>query len=156
MPRTTIELPYTVEYLSILDADGRVDTALDPQLDDALLLKLYRTMLLARRFDERMLALQRQGRIGTFGPIKGQEAAQLGSVCALRDTDWMVPAFREGAAMIWRGTALESILSFWGGREKAQPARPSAASPSRCRWRRSCRTPSASPGRRATRTIPPW
>ncbi len=118
MPRTTLALPYTVDYLSILDADGTVDTPLDPQLDDALLLKLYRTMLLARRFDERMLALQRQGRMGTFGPIKGQEAAQLGSICVLRDTDWMVPAFREGAAMIWRGTALESILSFWGGREE--------------------------------------
>jgi pyruvate dehydrogenase E1 component alpha subunit len=118
MPRTTLALPYTVDYLSILDAEGAVDAALDPQLDQALLLKLYRTMLLARRFDERMLALQRQGRIGTFGPIKGQEAAQLGSVCVLRDTDWMVPAFREAAAMIWRGAALESILLFWGGREE--------------------------------------
>jgi pyruvate dehydrogenase E1 component alpha subunit len=118
MPRTTLTLPYTVDYLSILDADGTVDTTLDPQLDDAFLLKLYRTMLLARRFDERMLALQRQGRIGTFGPIKGQEAAQLGSICVLRDTDWMVPAFREGAAMIWRGASLESLLLFWGGREE--------------------------------------
>ena len=118
MPRTTVALPYTVEYLSILDVDGNVDTTLEPQLDGEFLLKLYRTMLLARRFDERMLALQRQGRIGTFGPIKGQEAAQLGTICALRDTDWMVPAFREGAAMLWRGTPLEHILLFWGGREE--------------------------------------
>jgi pyruvate dehydrogenase E1 component alpha subunit len=118
MPRTTIDLPYAVEYLSVLDADGNLDTALEPPLDDALLLKLYRTMLLARRFDERMLALQRQGRIGTFGPIKGQEAAQLGTICALRETDWMVPAFREGAAMLWRGTPLESLLLFWAGREE--------------------------------------
>jgi len=118
MPRTTIPLPYTVEYLSILDAAGQVDDALDPHLDEALLLKLYRTMLLARRFDERMLILQRQGRIGTFGPIRGQEAAQLGAVCTLRPTDWMVPAFREGAAMIWRGTPLENLLLFWAGREE--------------------------------------
>jgi len=75
MPRTTIELPYAVEYLSILDEEGNVDSSLDPKLNDELLLQLYRTMLLARRFDERLLALQRQGRIGTYGPIKGQEAA---------------------------------------------------------------------------------
>jgi pyruvate dehydrogenase E1 component alpha subunit len=118
MPRTTIPLPYTIDYLSILDTDGNLDAALDPHLDDALLLKLYRTMLLARRFDERLVALQRQGRIGTYGPNKGQEAAQLGSVCALRDTDWMVPAFREGAAMLWRGTTMESLLLFWAGREE--------------------------------------
>jgi pyruvate dehydrogenase E1 component alpha subunit len=118
MPRKTIELPYTVEYLSILDADGVVDTALEPATDDTLLLRLYRTMLLARRFDERMLALQRQGRLGTFGPIKGQEAAQLGTVCALRDSDWMVPSFREGAALLWRGVPLDNILLFWGGREE--------------------------------------
>ncbi|MGD0946769.1 MAG: hypothetical protein ABSA52_04990 [Candidatus Binatia bacterium] len=55
MPRTTMELPHAVEYLSILDAEGNVDTAIEPKLDDALLLRLYRTMLLARRFNERML-----------------------------------------------------------------------------------------------------
>jgi len=120
MPRATIHLPYTVEHLSILDAEGNVDAALDPNLDAALLLKLYRTMLLARRLDERMLALQRQGRIGTFGPIKGQEAAQLGSICVLRDTDWMVPAFREAAALLWRGTRIEDLLLFWAGREEGQ------------------------------------
>ncbi len=118
MPRTTIPLPYTVEYLSILDADDNVDPQLDPHLDDALLLKLYRTMVLARRFDERMVALQRQGRIGTYGPAKGQEAAALGSVCALRATDWIVPAFREGAAMLWRGTPLANLILFWAGREE--------------------------------------
>src|SRR3990170_346658 len=118
MPRTTIELPYAVEYLSILDEEGNVDSSLDPKLNDELLLQLYRTMLLARRFDERLLALQRQGRIGTYGPIKGQEAAQLGSICVLRDSDWMVPAFRECAAMLWRGVPMDNLLLFWAGREE--------------------------------------
>jgi len=118
MPRTTIELPYAVEYLSILDEEGNVDSSLDPKLNDKLLLQLYRTMLLARRFDERLLALQRQGRIGTYGPIKGQEAAQLGSICVLRDSDWMVPAFRECAAMLWRGVPMDNLLLFWAGREE--------------------------------------
>ena len=70
MPRNEIELPYKIEYLSILDQDGNLDDALEPDIPDGLLLKLFRAMLSGRRFDERMLNLQRQGRIGTFPPRK--------------------------------------------------------------------------------------
>jgi pyruvate dehydrogenase E1 component alpha subunit len=87
-----------------------VDKKRDPAIPKDLLLKLYRAMILGRRFDERLLALQRQGRIGTFPPISGQEAAQLGAVAALRPEDWMVPAFRETAAEVWRGRRLESVI----------------------------------------------
>jgi pyruvate dehydrogenase E1 component alpha subunit len=115
MPRQEIDLPYHVDYLSILDEHGNLDKELEPDLPAELLLKLLRFMMLGRRFDERMLDLQRQGRIGTFGPIKGQEASQLGAVAALRDSDWMVPAFREAAAEMWRGKAPESFLLYYGG-----------------------------------------
>ena len=94
MPTKEIDLPYHIEYLSILDQDGQIDESLEPQLSDELLLKLYRTMLLGRRFDERMLILQRQGKIGTFAPLKGQEA-QIGAAAALNPDDWIVPSFRE-------------------------------------------------------------
>src|SRR5207249_1512432 len=123
MPRTILEPRSHVEYLSILDSDGNLDAALEPRLSPAELKSLYRAMLLGRRFDERMVRLQRQGRIGTFAPIKGQEASQLGSVFTLRATDWMVPSFRETAAMIWRGWPLEKILLFFAGYvEGGQPA----------------------------------
>ena len=80
-------------------------------------------MLLGRRLDERMVRLQRQGRIGTFAPTKGQEAAQVGSIYTLRPTDWMVPSFRETAAMIWRGWPIEKLLLFFSGHlEGGQPA----------------------------------
>jgi pyruvate dehydrogenase E1 component alpha subunit len=115
MPRTIIEPQFTIEHLSILDSDGNLDSALEPQIAPEELRRLYRAMLLARRFDERMLRLQRQGRIGTFAPIKGQEAAQLGSVATLRRTDWMVPSFRETGAMLWRGWTMEKILLFFSG-----------------------------------------
>ncbi len=115
MPRKVIDLPYQVEYLSILDEDGNVDEDLEPDLSEDLLLKLYRAMLLARRFDERMLKLQRQGRIGTFAPIQGQEAAQLGPIAHLQPSDWMVPAFREAAAEAWRGRSMENVLLYYGG-----------------------------------------
>jgi pyruvate dehydrogenase E1 component alpha subunit len=76
---------------------------------------MYRAMVWGRITDERMLKLQRQGRIGTFAPITGQEAAQLGAVAALRASDWMVPSFRETAAEIWRGKPMENFIIYFGG-----------------------------------------
>jgi pyruvate dehydrogenase E1 component alpha subunit len=76
---------------------------------------MHEKMLLARHFDERMFSLQRQGRLGTFAPVKGQEAAQIGAVAALNDSDWIVPAFREVAAYVWRGLPLEGLLLYNAG-----------------------------------------
>src|ERR671937_1648283 len=123
MPRTPLEPRFTVEYLSILDAEGTLDSALDPGLPPDLLDRMYRAMLVGRRLDERMVRLQRQGRIGTFAPIKGQEASQIGSVATLTPRDWMVPSFRETAAMLWRGWPIEKMLMcFAGYLEGGQPA----------------------------------
>ncbi len=123
MPRRLLEPRFQIEYLSILDAEGSLDAALEPEIPPDSLKRIYRAMVLGRRLDERMVRLQRQGRIGTFAPIKGQEAAQMGSVFALRPTDWMVPSFRETAAMIWRGWPIEKLLLFFAGRlEGSQPA----------------------------------
>jgi len=115
MPRNTIDIPDKIEYLSILNEKGELDASLEPDIPEELLLKLYRAILLGRKFDERLLNLQRQGRIGTFPPISGQEAAQLGAVALLRPSDWMVPAFRETAAEIWRGRSLESVIIYNNG-----------------------------------------
>ncbi len=115
MPRKKITISEKIETLSILDEKGRLDKKLEPDIPQDALLKLHRTMLLARKFDERLLNLQRQGRIGTFAPIKGQEAAQLGTIAHLRPADWMVPAFRETAAELWRGRSLESIIVYNNG-----------------------------------------
>lgn len=123
MPRTVLEPRFHVEHLSILDSEGNLDTALEPKLSPEELKSLYRAMVLGRRLDERMVRLQRQGRIGTFAPVKGQEASQLGSAFTLRPTDWMVPSFREAAAMVWRGWPIEKLLLFFAGYvEGGQPA----------------------------------
>src|SRR5512132_3602108 len=115
MPRTALEPRFQVEHLSVLDSEGTLDTSLEPKLSADDLSSLYRSMLLGRRLDERMVRLQRQGRIGTFAPIKGQEASQIGSVFTLRRQDWMVPSFRETAAMVWRGWPIEKLLLFYAG-----------------------------------------
>ncbi len=124
MPRKEIDLPYRVDYLSILDEHGHLDEELEPDISDELLLKLHRAMLLTRRFDERMVALQRQGRIATFPPVTGHEAAHLGAVANLRETDWLVPAFREAGAEIWRGRTLESFLLYFGGYDEGAAIEP--------------------------------
>src|SRR5699024_9638321 len=115
MPRNQIELEHSVEYLSILDEDGKVDDDLVPDLDGDQLKRMFHTMLLARRFDEHLLTLQREGRIGTFAPVRGQEACQIGAMEALTEDDWFVPAFREFAAMQCRGFKLADILVFAAG-----------------------------------------
>ena len=114
MPRQTLDVP-EVEQLTILDSEGRVDADLEPAIPPDDLRRLYRTFLLARRFDERMLRLQRQGRIGTFGPIRGHEAAVLGSVYALRPSDWLVPYYREWPAYMWRDWPLDNLILYYAG-----------------------------------------
>jgi len=115
MPRMKIDLPNQIEYLTIFDEDGNLDEKLEPKLDEVLLLKIHHAMFLGRLLDERMLNLQRQGRIGTFATIRGQEASQVGPVAALRESDWMVPAFREHAAQVMRGLPIENMLLLYGG-----------------------------------------
>lgn len=115
MPRRIIERLGNIDHLSILDETGKVDSKLEPDIDKKTLLEMHRAMLFARRFDERMLKLQRQGRIGTFAPIRGQEAAQIGSAIHLRPTDWLVPSFRETGAQMWRGASPMDIWLFAAG-----------------------------------------
>ena len=115
MPRKRIRIPTNIDYLSILDEKGKLDKNLEPNIPEELLLKLHKAVLLGRRFDERLLSLQRQGRIGTFPPVKGQEAAHLGAVALLRSSDWMVPSFRETPAELWRGRTMESVILYNNG-----------------------------------------
>ncbi len=109
---------FTVPYLQVLNEKGQLDTKLDPELDDEALQRLYQSMLYAREADQRMLRLQRQGRMGTFSPSTGQEASACGPLLAMSERDWLVPAFRELGAMLMRGVPLHRILLFWGGWEE--------------------------------------
>ena len=73
IPRTTIDLGDQIEYLSILDERGAVHRDLVPDLNEDTLRRMHRMMQLSRRFDERLLRLHGQGRIGTFAQVSGQE-----------------------------------------------------------------------------------
>lgn len=82
------------------------------------LLKGYELMLLSRMLDEKMLSLQRQGRLGTFAPVKGHEAIQVGAVMALHREDWIVPYFRQWAAFLARSYPIEMLLQYNSGDER--------------------------------------
>ena len=117
MPKTLIE-SFSVEWLQILDEDGNCDEELRQSLDNEQVKKLYEWMVLARTFDEKAYKLQREGRLGTYASILGQEAAQIGSAYALRPSDWMFPAFREPGASFVRGLPMWMIFQYWAGDER--------------------------------------
>jgi len=80
-------------------------------LDAELGRRLYRGMLTIRVMDQRLMALQRQGRVGFYGEALGQEAAVVGSAAALEPQDWLVPALREAGAGIFRGMSMASYVA---------------------------------------------
>ena len=107
------------DRVQVLDEDGQVrDGASVPDLDDETLVEMYREMKLARHFDQRAVSLQRQGRMGTYPPMSGQEGAQVGSATALADDDWLFPSYREHAAMYHEGIDLKQALLYWMGHEE--------------------------------------
>ena len=111
----TFEIPPRVTFL---DEEGALVAGRSPPMPDAKAVELYRHMLRARLFDDRLLKLQRQGRIGTFAPSFGQEACQIGSLSALTAKDWFVPSFREMAGALYRGAPMKSILLYAMGYEE--------------------------------------
>ncbi|MCZ6611045.1 MAG: pyruvate dehydrogenase (acetyl-transferring) E1 component subunit alpha [Planctomycetota bacterium] len=118
MPVRTV-LSTNIEYVSILDEHGAFDAKLGKDLiSDEDVVKLYEHMIVCRRFDEIAFKLQRSGRMGTYPENRGQEAASLGAVYALRKDDWLVPCYRENPGLFWRGLPMEYILLHWMGDER--------------------------------------
>jgi len=109
---------FSVSHLQVLDEEGRVDKALEPDLKPQQLRDIYRSMWMGREYDQRMLNLQRQGRIGTFGPSTGQEACVVGAAFAMEKQDWFVASFREMAGRLARGEPLVNMLYYMNGYEE--------------------------------------
>jgi len=111
---------FEVKRLSVLDEDGNLDEALLPSLPEGEIVRMYEAMVLARAFDERAVALQREGRLGTYPSIAGQEAAQVGSALALKEGDWVFPAFREMGVHLTLGYPIARLFQYWTGDERGQ------------------------------------
>ncbi|MFC5791342.1 pyruvate dehydrogenase (acetyl-transferring) E1 component subunit alpha [Agromyces tardus] len=84
-------------------------------VDDDALVDLHRDMVVVRRLDSEATALQRQGELGLWPPLAGQEAAQIGSATALRADDFAFTSYREHAVAWLRGVRPDELLSVWRG-----------------------------------------
>jgi len=112
--------PPTLELLQLVSPDGvrHADPVHDPwvaDIDDEALLGLYEDMVVARRFDVEAVALQRQGELGLWPPLLGQEAAQIGSARALRTDDFVFTSYRENGVAYCRGASPTDLVRVWRG-----------------------------------------
>ncbi|WP_096393499.1 thiamine pyrophosphate-dependent dehydrogenase E1 component subunit alpha [Halorubrum trapanicum] len=106
----------------VLGPDGSpLPDATVPDLSDEAFRAIYRDLVVTRRFDERAVSLQRQGRIGTYAPCAGQEGSAVGSTHALADDDLISYQYREHGAVVVRDL-LSEYLPYWMGHESGTEA----------------------------------
>lgn len=117
MPEKIID-SFHVKRLDILDEKGDADSALMPSLSEVYIRRMYELIVLSRTFDHFALDLQREGRLGTYASILGQEASQVGSAFAVEKTDWILPSFREMGVYLTMGYPMHMLFQYWGGDER--------------------------------------
>lgn len=115
-----------IEYIQVMDEHGEVDPALARgTLDDQEILELYKFMVECRQLDEIAFKLQRSGRMGTYPQNKGQEAAAIGTAyAAKKGQDFLVPCYRENAALFMHGLPMHYVLLHWMGDERGNQIPP--------------------------------
>jgi pyruvate dehydrogenase E1 component alpha subunit len=100
----------------LLAPDGSLHADAETALSGEQQREAFRWMLLSQMVDEKAFNLQRQGRLGTYAPARGQEAIAVGVSMALRlESDWLVPQYRELAAQLRHGWSLRDAFLFFRG-----------------------------------------
>jgi len=105
----------TFEMKQSLDEEGNVIGGKELDIESSLMLDMYKWMKKCRLLDEKMLRMQRQGRLAIHAPFSGQEAAQVGSAFALGPNDWICPSYRDVAACLIHGMPIEQVLYYFKG-----------------------------------------
>lgn len=109
---------FTLRSAAILNEASQLIGEIPAWIDTPHLLKAYTTMVLIRAFDQKAIALQRTGKLGTYPSILGQEAISTAIGMAMTAEDVFVPYYRDQAAQFLRGVSLHEILLYWGGDER--------------------------------------
>ncbi|MGB1270992.1 MAG: thiamine pyrophosphate-dependent dehydrogenase E1 component subunit alpha [Endozoicomonas sp.] len=116
MHTNELNLPPVEQFL---DAEGEVLKALPQWVDDnKTLIDYYRTMVISRQGDQKAVALQRTGKMGTYPSCLGQEAISAVYGTLLRKEDVLIPYYRDLPGLIARGIPLSDVLLYWGGDER--------------------------------------
>ena len=109
----TIEFP----IYQMMNENGQLVREGDKErITDELVREFYYHMVRIRTFDRKAISLQRQGRLGTYAPFEGQEAAQAGSALALGNEDWVFPTYRDHGATLTFGANMARTFLYWNGR----------------------------------------
>ncbi|WEG11751.1 pyruvate dehydrogenase (acetyl-transferring) E1 component subunit alpha [Pullulanibacillus sp. KACC 23026] len=104
------------ETLQILNENGEVvNEAAVPDLTDDQLKELMRRMVFTRIWDQRAISLNRQGRIGFYAPVAGQEASMLASHFAMEKDDWLLPSYRDIPQLLFHGMSLKNAFLYSRG-----------------------------------------
>lgn len=112
-------LSVPISYTRYLDDHGQPLDELPGWVDNPeLLLDFHRQMTLVRAFDQKCVALQRTGQIGTYASTLGQEAIGTALGRAMTEADVLIPYYRDTATQLQRGVAMQDILAYWGGDER--------------------------------------
>jgi 2-oxoisovalerate dehydrogenase E1 component alpha subunit len=105
------------EFIQLLTPEGeRIDHPDYPlELSAADIRAMYRDLVLVRRIDTEAIALQRQGELGIWASLLGQEAAQIGSARSLEPADMVFPTYREHGVAWCRGIDPMRLLELYRG-----------------------------------------
>lgn len=104
------------ETFRILDEKGEVvNKDAMPDLSDEELTELMRRLVYTRIWDQRAISLNRQGRLGFYAPVAGQEASMIGTQFALDKDDWILPGYRDIPQMVFHGFPLYKAFLFSRG-----------------------------------------
>lgn len=101
-----------------IDHKGTLVTPLPAWLSHDMLVSYYRDMVLTRVYDNKAVALQRTGKLGTYPSHLGAEAIGVAIGRTLKSDDVFIPYYRDMPAMWARGIAMEKNLQYWGGDER--------------------------------------
>lgn len=123
MSKVLSKLPYEVQTepvkpLSVLSLDGDVvNPEYMPDLTDEQLKEIMYRMVFTRTWDERAVNLGRQGRLGFYAPVSGQEASMVGSEYALNKDDFICPGYRDMPQLVWHGLPLYQAFLYSRGHQ---------------------------------------
>ncbi|WAH36562.1 pyruvate dehydrogenase (acetyl-transferring) E1 component subunit alpha [Alicyclobacillus dauci] len=117
MSKTVAE--HSVSYVQVLDENGKVTNKdLVPDLKDEQLRELMSRMVFTRILDQRAIKLTRQGRLGFYAPVAGQEASMIGSEFATTKEDFIVPGYRDLPQCVYHGYPLEKLFLYSRGHQE--------------------------------------